>query len=94
MRPHAPLSPPWWTFGHVWLVLAGPALVVIASWVTLYLALSRPEVEVGADSPPARAGVPVSRQASRDGPAAMTPALQARNQAAAQATRALAAPPR
>ena len=32
---------PWWKFGYVWLVLAGPALVVVASCVTFYLAVTR-----------------------------------------------------
>jgi len=35
-------SAPWWRFGHVWLVIAGPAAVVVASFVTLYLALNSP----------------------------------------------------
>ena len=29
---------PWWKFGHVWLVLAGPAIVVVAGIVTLVIA--------------------------------------------------------
>jgi hypothetical protein len=28
-------SAPWWRFGHVWLVIAGPAVVVVASFVTV-----------------------------------------------------------
>ncbi|MDQ3059126.1 MAG: FixH family protein [Pseudomonadota bacterium] len=36
-------SQPWWKFGHVWLVLAGPAVVVVASFITLYLAISIPD---------------------------------------------------
>lgn len=34
---------PWWKFGHVWLVVAGPAVVVVASFVTLYLAITIPD---------------------------------------------------
>ena len=34
------LGQPWWKFGHVWLVIAGPATVVLASFVTVYLAVS------------------------------------------------------
>ena len=33
-----PTAPHWWTFGHVWLVLAGPLLVVVASFITMYIA--------------------------------------------------------
>lgn len=36
-------SQPWWRFGLVWLVIAGPAVVVIASFVTLYLAITIPD---------------------------------------------------
>jgi hypothetical protein len=32
----------WWHFGHVWLVIGLPAVVVVASFITLYLAMSRP----------------------------------------------------
>jgi hypothetical protein len=40
MSPTAPTSsPPWWKFGHVWLVIAGPAVVVVASFITVYLAV-------------------------------------------------------
>jgi hypothetical protein len=30
---------PWWKFGHVWLVISGPSIVVVASFFTLYLAV-------------------------------------------------------
>jgi hypothetical protein len=33
---------PWWRHSFVWMVIAGPAIVVVASFVTLYLAVSRP----------------------------------------------------
>ncbi len=36
-----PATPAWWTFGHVWLVLAGPLLVVVASFITMYIAYTR-----------------------------------------------------
>ena len=34
-----PVAQPWWKFGHVWLVVAGPLIVVVASFITLYLAV-------------------------------------------------------
>ena len=34
---------PWWKFGHVWLVIAGPLIVIVAGFVTLWLAISRPD---------------------------------------------------
>jgi len=36
--PNTPTQP-WWRFGMVWLVIAGPAVVVVASFATLRLAL-------------------------------------------------------
>ena len=40
---------PWWQFGHVWLVISGPAIVVVAGFITLYLAISSPN-EIVTDS--------------------------------------------
>jgi uncharacterized protein len=33
---------PWWKYGYVWLIISGPLVVVIAGFITLYLALSIP----------------------------------------------------
>ncbi len=43
-------SEPWWKHGFVWMVIAGPAIVVVAGLVTLYLAMSRPNEIVSDDS--------------------------------------------
>ena len=68
-----PAKRPWWSFGHVWLVIAGP-LVVVASFVTFYLAahgqdpvLTQSSVEVNPNAPEART--------------TLAPAMQARNHA-------------
>lgn len=37
-----PVSP-WWRHGMVWLVWGGPAVVVVASFVTLFIALAHPD---------------------------------------------------
>jgi hypothetical protein len=75
---------PWWRFGHVWLVLAGPAIVVIASFITLYLAVTRPDPVVTEDY--YRKGIEINKtlgQDDRDDQAAsLAPALLARNHAA------------
>jgi hypothetical protein len=34
---------PWWRFGLVWMVLAGPAVVVVAGFATLYIAVTHPD---------------------------------------------------
>ncbi len=59
-------SLPWWRVRMVWLVIAGPATVVVAGFVTLFIAMD------GAD--------PVLRVQPRAAGAA--PAVQARNHAA------------
>lgn len=66
---------PWWRFGHVWLVISGPALVVIASFVTLYLAISRPDPVI--ENEGYHKGVEIQRSG-----AGLAPAMQARNHAA------------
>lgn len=70
-----PSSPrPWWSFGMVWLVIAGPAIVVVAGFYTYYLAARAPD-PVLSTQPPARApgqGADITN----------APALQGRNHAA------------
>ena len=65
---------PWWSFGHVWLVIAGPLVVVVASFITFYLAangqdpvLTKSSAEVDLNAPQARTS--------------LAPAMQARNHA-------------
>ncbi|MET0519078.1 MAG: hypothetical protein ABW005_09610 [Burkholderiaceae bacterium] len=60
---------PWWRVRMMWLVVMGPAAVVVASFVTLALAVH------GGD-PPLKLGV-ATHAADAD-----TPAAQARNHAA------------
>ncbi|PVE43833.1 nitrogen fixation protein FixH [Limnohabitans planktonicus] len=76
MPSHSSLSlqdRPWWTHGHVWLIISGPLLVVIASFVTFYLAAN------GQD--PVLSTQEVSTQSQGDG-ITLAPAVQARNHAA------------
>lgn len=42
-------SSPWWKYGHVWLVLAGPALVVVAGIVTAVIAFDGADPVVDKD---------------------------------------------
>jgi uncharacterized protein len=58
---------PWWRFPMVWLVIAGPAVVVVASFLTLALAIARPDPVIGTGA----------------GDVSAQPAVQARNHAAA-----------
>ena len=70
-----PQGAPWWTFSHVWLVIAGPAVVVIASFVTLYLALHSPNKVLDVEPSP-------QAQQQAAGSPSMAPAMLARNHAA------------
>ena len=60
-------SPVWWRVPMVWLVISGPAIVVVASFVTLALAILNPD--------------PVLDTSTRAGPSGQ-PAVQGRNHAA------------
>jgi hypothetical protein len=74
-------SAPWWKFGHVWLVVGGPAVVVVASFITLYLAVTRPDPVVSEDY--YRQGININKGMNDETSAAsLAPALQARNHAA------------
>lgn len=72
---------PWWKFGFVWLIIAGPVIVVVAGFVTLYLAISSPN-EIVSDrrfetSNQARGIAENDKNAS-----SMAPAVLGRNHAA------------
>lgn len=70
--PHAP--EPWWKHGHMWMVVGGPAIVVVASFVTLYLAIRTPD--------PVYSDPPGGHVAAEEEKSELMPAMQARNHAA------------
>lgn len=69
----------WWRFPHVWLVISGPAVVVVASFITFYLAASGQDPVVDQDY--YRKGIEINRTLG-DKPTSLAPAVQARNHAA------------
>ena len=69
----------WWKFGHVWLVIAGPAIVVVASFITLYIALTR--VDPVLDEDYYQKGIRLN-QTQTENASSMAPAVQGRNHAA------------
>lgn len=71
---------PWWKFGYVWFVLGGPALVVLASFVTFYLAVTRPD-EVVTDDYYRKSSEISDTRSAENAAASLAPALQARNHA-------------
>lgn len=66
-------SPAWWRLPIVWMVIAGPAAVVLAGFATLAIAIANPD--------------PVLSTAPAATPAHL-PAVQGRNHAAAPPVRA------
>ena len=79
---------PWWKFPLVWMVFGLPAAVVVASFVTLYVAISRPDAVLAEDY--YRQGIEINKAlANRN----LLPALNGRNHAATP-DRDIAAPQR
>jgi len=64
---------PWWRFGLVWMVFGGPAVVVVAGFITLYIAVTNPD--------PVLNVTPRTAQQERQG-ITNAPAMQGRNHAA------------
>lgn len=72
--PHPAPAQPWWHYGHVWLIIAGPLIVVIAGFVTLWLAIRTPDPVITLED--YRRG-----QTLQADPSSVAPAMQARNHA-------------
>jgi hypothetical protein len=64
---------PWWRFGLVWMVFGGPAVVVVAGFITLYIAVTNPD--------PVLNVTPRTAMQERQG-ITHAPAMQGRNHAA------------
>ena len=64
---------PWWRFGLVWMVVGGPAVVVVAALVTFYIAATNPD--------PVLNVTPRTALQERQG-ITHAPAMQGRNHAA------------
>ena len=73
-NPHAA----WWRHGHVWLLIAGPAAVVVASLFTAWIAANGQDPLVAEDY--YRRGLEMNKTLARE--KATLPALQGRNHAA------------
>lgn len=67
----------WWSFGHVWLVIAGPVLVIVAGLVTAWIAFRYPDPVVDVNY--YQHGLKINATLQQK---AQLPALQARNHAA------------
>lgn len=72
---------PWWKNGFVWLIISGPAIVIVAGFITLYLAMSRPNEIVNEDTyrPERQSDQTIEAARKNNG---FAPAVQGRNHAA------------
>jgi uncharacterized protein len=67
----------WWQYGYVWLIIGGPLTVVIASFFTAYLAITRPDPAI---EDYYRKGMEINKTLDAQ-QNAMAPAVEARNHA-------------
>lgn len=74
---------PWWRYGYVWLVISGPAMVVIAGFYTLWLAVNSPNPILSDEYHRANVEINKSFSASEK---SLAPALSGRNHAATPKT--------
>ncbi|SEQ30066.1 FixH family protein [Giesbergeria anulus] len=70
------VAPPWWKFGYVWLILAGPAIVIVAGFYTLWLAIKTPDPVVSNDY--YRQGIEINKTLVEK---SLLPAVNGRNHA-------------
>lgn len=76
-----PLARPWWRYGLVWLVISGPAVVVVAGLVTAWIAIRMQDPVV--DENYYQKGLNINKTlADQERLRALSPALQGRNHAA------------
>lgn len=67
----------WYQNPYVWLIIGGPSLVIIASFITLYLAITHPDPAIDDYY---RKGMEINKTLDAQSEA-MAPAVQARNHA-------------
>lgn len=68
----------WWRYGYVWLLIAGPVAVILASIATVYLALSTPDPAIEGYY---RKGIEINKTLVNEANS-LAPAHEARNHAA------------
>jgi hypothetical protein len=68
---------PWWQYGHVWLIIAGPAAVIVAGFITLAIAIRMPDPVVAEDY--YRRGLNINKTLAAEKDMQLAPAMQSRN---------------
>lgn len=73
-------KPKWWKSGYAWLVFGGPAIVVVASLITVYIAVNGQDEVLSHEE---NQGQPLFKKAmTPEERNALEPAVKARNHAA------------
>ncbi len=68
---------PWWKYGHVWLIIAGPVAVIVAGFITLAIAIRVPDPVIADDY--YRRGLDINKTLAAEKDLQLAPAMQARN---------------
>ena len=77
MKNDTPDTKAWWQYGHVWLIIAGPAAVVVAGFVTLAIAIRTPDPVIADDY--YKRGLDINKTLAAEKDLQLAPAMQARN---------------
>lgn len=72
-------SQPWWKYPLVWMIIAGPAIVVVAGFITLWLAMRQPDPIIAEDY--YRRGIEINKTLLNP-EKTLVPAIAGRNHAA------------
>jgi hypothetical protein len=80
MKNDASDSKPWWQYGHVWLIIAGPLAVIVAGFVTLAIAIRTPDPVVAEDY--YKRGLEINKTLAAEKDLQLAPAMQTRNHVA------------
>ena len=70
-------SKPWWQYGHVWLIIAGPAAVIVAGFITLGIAIGTPDQVIADDY--YKRGLDINKTLAAEKDLHLAPAMQSRN---------------
>ena len=77
MKPEKLDTKPWWKYGHVWLIIAGPDAVIVAGFTTLAIAIGSPDPVIADDY--YRRGLDINKTLAAEKDMQLAPALQTRN---------------
>jgi hypothetical protein len=77
MKQHTTDTKPWWQYGHVWLIIAGPAAVIVAGFITLVIAIRMPDPVLAEDY--YRRGLNINQTLAAEKDMQLAPAMQSRN---------------